>query len=91
MRVFEALRISLLSSACTVLLAALFRNILHTPYPLTINVPVVLFFIYLVTDARGFPGGKEPEVRCMRAVYWELAIILATVLLIGMHAAGFIV
>ena len=85
----EALKMSLLASICTIFLAAVSANIMHSSsYPLTINMPVVFFFAYLVSDASGFPGGSTRAAAVMRAAYWELSLVLCTVLVMGMRLQG---
>ena len=76
----DEVKVALVTGACIIGQAIILKRVLHAKADLLMsNAPVYLFIIYLMVK------GSKKESKSTKPLYWSLAIVLVTVLIILSH------
>ena len=82
MRLADEVKVALVTAACVLGIAVIFKNILHVQADfIASNGPFYLFVFYLITRGRAKKSGRD------NPLYWSLAIVAVTVLTVVLYAA----
>jgi len=74
-------KVALVTAACVLGIAIIFKNVLHVKADFIIlNSPVYLFIVYIITR------GQAKKSKCDKPLYWSLAIIFVTSLIIALYS-----
>ena len=77
----DEVKVALVTAACVLGIAIIFKNVLHVQVDLIIsNGPVYLFIVYIITR------GQAKKLKCDKPLYWSLAIIFVTFFTIALYA-----
>ncbi len=77
----DEVKVALVTAACLLGTAIIFKNVLHVQVDLLIsNGPVYLFIVYIITR------GQAKKLKCDKPLYWSLAIIFVTSFTIALYA-----
>jgi len=81
MKIPDEVKIALVTAACVLGIATVFKNLLHVQAEFIISIsPVYLFIVYIITR------DHAKNSKCDRPLYWSLAIIFVTLLIIALYA-----
>ncbi|MCW3133985.1 MAG: hypothetical protein N2V78_06635 [Methanophagales archaeon] len=81
MKIADEVKVALVTAACILSIAIIFKNVLHVQADFIIlNSPVYLFVVYIITR------DKAKKSKCDRPLYWSLAIIFVTLVTIALYA-----
>jgi hypothetical protein len=81
MKIPDEIKVALVTAACIILLAVVFKNIIRADVDfLIINSPSYIFIAYIVT------WGQKKESKCSSPLYWSLAIAAVTLAVILIYA-----
>lgn len=81
MKLVDEVKVALVTAACVLGIAVIFKNVLHVQADLVVsNSPVYLFIVYIITR------GQVKNSKCDEPLYWSLAILLVTLMVIGVYA-----
>ncbi len=81
MKLADEVKVALVTGACILSIAIIFKNVLHVQADLIVsNSPVYLFIVFIITR------GQNNTVKCDNPLYWSLAILLVTLMIIGLYA-----
>ena len=81
MKLADEVKVALVTVACLLGIAVVFKNVLHVQADFIIsNGPAYLFIVYIITE------GQAKRSKCGKPLYWSLAIIFVTLLIIALYA-----
>jgi|Deesub1362A_J573_1020465.scaffolds.fasta_scaffold00304_16 hypothetical protein len=81
MKLADEVKVALITAACVLTIAIVFKNIFHAqPDFVLSNAPVYLLILYLITR------GKSRRSECNKPLYWSISIIFVTLFIIGFYA-----
>lgn len=77
MRLSDETKVALVTGACLLAIALLFRNVIHKHMDLVVSIgPFYLFFLFLITRGQSKKSGGG------QVLAWNIVIILVTFLVI---------
>ena len=77
----DEVKVALVTAACLLGIAIIFKNVLHVQANFIIsNGSVYLFIVYIITR------GQAKKLKCDKSLYWSLAIIFVTFFTIALYA-----
>ena len=81
MKLAGEVKVALVSAACLLGIAIIFKNVLHAQADIIIsNGPVYLFLVYIIARS------QAKKSKCDKPLYWSLAIIFVTLFTITVYA-----
>ncbi len=81
MKLANEIKVALVTGACIIGIAIIFKYVIHIQADFIVsNAPVYLFIVYLITK------GRAKKSKCDMPLYWSLAIIFVTLVIIVLHA-----
>ncbi len=81
MKLANEIKVALVTAACLLGIAIIFKNVLQIKADfIVLNGPVYLLIVYLITR------GQTKKLKYDKPLYWSLAIIIVTVLIIALYA-----
>jgi hypothetical protein len=81
MKIPDEIKVALVTMACIILLAVVFKAVLRVNADfLIINSPSYIFIAYIVT------WGQTKESKCSSPLYWSLAVVAVTLAVILVYA-----
>jgi hypothetical protein len=76
----DEVKVALVTGLCIIAQALILKRLLHAEADLLVsNAPVYLFIIYLMVK------GSKKESKSTKPLYWSLAIVLITAVIIVRH------
>jgi hypothetical protein len=81
MKIPDEIKVALVTMACIILLAVVFKNVLKVNADfLIVNSPSYVFIAYIVT------WGQKKKSICSSPLYWSLTVVAVTLAVILVYA-----
>ncbi|MBU7025715.1 MAG: hypothetical protein HXS48_02145 [Theionarchaea archaeon] len=81
MELADEVKVALVTAACVLGIAVIFKNVLHVQADFIVsNGPFYLFIVYLITRA------QAKKSKCDNPLYWSAAIIFVALVTIALYA-----
>jgi hypothetical protein len=75
----DEVKLALVTAACIIVSAIVFKNVLHIQPSFTISPPFLVFIVYLIIRTTS-------KTKYDDTLYWGLAIVIVTILTILLYA-----
>lgn len=81
MELADEVKVALVTATCILGITIIFKNILHVQADLLVtNSPIYLLIVYIIVK------DQTKKSKYCRPIYWSLAIIFVTLLIIALYA-----